>query len=205
MNRKTLALFLLVPLAVLTQSWRVEAEEFVLPSTVKKYPDKDRLERVRANRMTLYTNDPSADVRAFYRKTLGGEPDGQGRFCVFRLVAPAMDDNFWVEVEERAARDHFFSEGLDREIMMEQDPAARGGLQKLRERYAYLAEGWYPDFDPQKKMEACVSANRFHNDRKVRQNRASQEDMARQIQQLIAQGRFQEAAALGQGGLRGSM
>jgi len=178
---------------------------YMLPSFVKKYPDRNRLEKVSDGHIEIYTKDSVEKVRAFYRKTRGREPDDKGRFCIVRLVGPGVDDNFWVKVQEKKARHRFFAEGLDTEIMIEQDQQAKAELQRLRDQYDYLASGWYPDYDPQAKMKSCLSSRRFNNDRRVKRSQTNQEDIARQIQQLVAQGRFQEAAALGRGGLAPSM
>ena len=83
-----------------------------------------------------------------------------------------------------------------KKIRTEQD------LQPIRQKYAHLAGAWYPDFDAKKKLKSCSEATRENvtasKRKEPRRDKEQEKEMLAQIQQLMAQGRYQEASRLTQ-------
>lgn len=190
-----------------------------LPPNVQKYPARGSAEQASYGSLTHYTTASSSKVIDFYRKSLEMDPVERGKFLVgedvSRLDRPGhLDSDVWLNIYSAADlkrntlddKDLFgFLQGeiMVKRIRSEQD------LQPVKQKYAHLAKAWYPDVDAKKKLKSCGEATRGNvtasRKKMGRRNKAQEKEMVEQIQQLMAQGRHQEAAALAQGSAKPGM
>ncbi|MDT8285172.1 MAG: hypothetical protein RQ767_06560, partial [Thermovirgaceae bacterium] len=196
----------------------IGSDEGRLPPTVKKYPGRGSPELTSYASLTLYTTDSTDKVIAFYRNSLNMDPVGEGKFLLgtdatYPDKPGHTDSDVWLKVlSARGARDTL-KEGdlfgfLQKEIMVKKRRSEKE-LQQVKKKYAHLAQAWYPDFDVDKKLDSCAEETRSNvtasRERMPSRNKEQEEEMLAQMQQLMAQGRHREAAALAQKSARPGM
>ncbi len=153
----------------------------------------------------IYTNDAAEKVMAFYRKTLGTVPVRGKTFYVgddntnseagdggpiYLTVEPASERND-VSISETDLFDTL-QENQRRSRMMGNAEHSEREFQQLKQQYKHLAKGWYPTIDVQDKLDACTDEESAYSEDYADESNAS----ATRIQELVAQGKFDEATNL---------
>ncbi|MFQ5639982.1 MAG: hypothetical protein ACE5IR_18535 [bacterium] len=91
-------------------------------------------------------------------------------------------------------------ENLEKQQMLGSGRHDEDDFKQVKRKYAHLLKAWYPKYDVKEKIHECEH-ERQSNMEAVRESRSySDEDegrMTARMQQLIAQGRFDEAASIG--------
>jgi hypothetical protein len=122
------------------------------------------------------------------------------------------DSSVWLTVysakQDQVLDDEDLFGFLQGEILLKKIRSEKD-LQPVKKKYAHLAKAWYPDFDAKNKLKSCSEATRekvnASRNKEPRRTKAQEKEMVAQIQQLMAQGRHQEAAALAQGSVKPGM
>lgn len=186
-----------------------------LPPIVNKYQGQNNYEKTSNRKTEIYTKDDAATVTDFYRSSLKMDPVEEGKFLLgtdatYENKVGHTDESLWLTINSprRGLKEADLFGFLHQEVVVKKKHSNRE-LEQVKQKYAHLANAWYPDFDAKNKLESCGGSARQNvtttKNREPRRNKAQEKEMVAQIQQLIAQGRHQEAAALAQGSARPGM
>ncbi|MFQ5736505.1 MAG: hypothetical protein ACE5GY_06530 [Thermodesulfobacteriota bacterium] len=155
----------------------------------------------------IYTKDDPKKITAFYRKTLGVAPIRGRSFYlgdiddgpIFLTVEPASGR------QDRSIAESYLFGGMEDDMMdkwaMGTARHGKSEFQQLKKEYAHLSRGWYPDFDVKERLDECIEGSGGDDGEAFKDGNERQ---AARIQELIAQGRQDEATRLAyQSGNRG--
>ena len=191
------------------------AEQGRIPPNVKKYPTKGSVEQTTSRWHTIYTKDSSGKVIDYYRKALNMNPAEEGKFLLgtdatFKGKEGHMDAPLWLKVssQKRGLEDKDLFGFLHQEVIVKKIHSQQE-LEQVKVKYSHLADAWYPKVDARAKLKSCSEAMRANVSAKKskvpRRNKKQEQEMLERMQQLMAQGRHQEAAMIGQQAARPGM
>ncbi|MDF1581403.1 MAG: hypothetical protein P1P74_11600 [Desulfuromonadales bacterium] len=182
-----------------------------LPPKVQKYKSGDVVEDYAWRVLNLYTKDDPDKVADFYRKTLGMDPISGRTFYlgedVLNLSRPSeADETVYLTVSAAAERERgdlteaklfgTMQGEMQKNKMLGSPKHSDREYQQVQQKYAHLVKSWYPDFDVKEKLDKCSNEKERNIDAIEDSNQYSEQDedeAAARIQQLIAQGRYEEA------------
>ena len=168
--------------------------------------------------ITIYTKSDVRSVSGFYRQLLGINPSMKSYGQSFYLGMDVNDSGSYsvpvnIEIFEASKRkrksieeERLFS-GMEDDMLNSQmagtSKHSSADLNKLKQRYLFLTKRWYPGFDVDEKLHGCKNM-RSQNMEGIESAR-DPDAMAAQIQQLVAQGKFDEATQMAQAGAQSGM
>jgi len=199
---------------ILPFSADAEEQRGQLPPGVQKYPGKGNVEKISYNGLMIYTNDGVEKVMDFYRKALQMEPVSANSFLLGSdLLKPGSvseaDESIYLWVSSARDRNQGSLDADDVFEIFEEEiqwGKTAGGnahseqeLQQIKEKYAHLVKAWYPDFDVREELSKCQN-KRQDTIKSIEGNseysEQGMEQAAARIEQLMAEGKQQEAMLL---------
>ena len=183
-----------------------------LPPNVQVYRGGDAVEDNNGFNLKIYTKDNPAKVTEYYRKALRMDPMRGRTFYlgedVLNLNRPSeADEAVYLTVfsaQERERGDNnidesdifkFLQDEMQKQKMLGTAKHSDREFQEVKQKYAHLAKAWYPDFDVKEKLHTCKTERKRNVDAIEQSNEYydRDEEFAMKIQQLVAQGRLEEA------------
>lgn len=200
-----MALGLLLPLSAMAEDDDNDGYGRIPPG-VQLYPGGVEGGKMSMFANIYYTNDTPDKVMDFYRRTLGMEPVEKRTFYLGENDVPGVTDGNGpvnLRINTASEREGFtYSEktlfgSLEEALknpMFKTDFTERD-VQEVKHRFAHLSKAWYPTINKKKVDRVCNE--RGEALAKQQGDVRSQGEMdAKRIQELVAQGRGQEATAL---------
>lgn len=192
----------------LAASLSMAAEQGRIPPGIQKYNSQGSVEKTSREKIEIFTNDNPTTVIDFYRRNLHFSQDATGYFFVgwdalnpnrpseadYRVGVKVLTGN-----NSQAPKDRDLFDYLKLDIITNGNHTEKE-LQQVKEKYSPLLDAWYPDYDPNKALSECrnsrsaVASAMSGNDSS---SSTRHDEMAAKIEELVAQGRFQEAGQLG--------
>lgn len=206
---KVTAPLLLVFLLITTCPAGARQSSGGLPPAVKKYSSPDSVEKTARDKTEIYTNGDAMGVIAFYRNSLGFEPDANGYFFVgWDALNKARPSEADARVGVAVNRENKSRQIKDSDLFeyFKIDIAINGkhseqDLAREKQKYSHLTTAWYPDYEPKRKLQECrdsrgtAAVSASTGDRAT--SKEQEKELVARMEDLLAQGRYQEAGQLG--------